>query len=101
MIIRVQFNATDRSFKTAFSATDQGFTPTFAALQRSPPESDSEYNGEYEVTPLVDKETTLLTAKKIMSRNVVVKQIPYYETSNESDGATVYIGEVEVNYGNQ
>jgi len=95
MIIRVQFSATDQRFKTTFSTTEQGFTPKFTALLRSPPEYDSEYNGEYEVTPRVDKDTTLLTAKKIMRRNVVVKQIPYYETSNESDGATVYIGEVE------
>lgn len=84
MIIRVQFNMTDQSFK-----------PTFEALQRSPPEYDSEYNGEYEVTPLVDKETTLPTANKIMARNVVVKQVPYFETSNNTGGETVYIGKVE------
>lgn len=95
MLIRVQFSTTDQRFKAAFSATDQSITPNFEALQRSPPEYDSEYNGEYEVTPLVDKETTLLTANKIMSRDVVVKQVPYFETSNNTGGETVYIGKVE------
>lgn len=84
MLIRVQFNITDQSFR-----------PTFANLQRSPPEYDNAYNGEYEVTPLVDKETTLPTANKIMTKDVVVKQVPYFETSNNTGGETVYIGKVE------
>lgn len=95
MIFQVQFGTTDKSFEIAFVTTDQSFTPTFAVLQRSPPSYDGYYDGEYEVTPLVNKETTLQTANKTMGRNVVVKRVPYFETSNDSDGETVYIGEVE------
>ena len=59
------------------------------------------YSGAYEVTPLANEEATLKTAQKFMDSNVVVKQIPYFETSNTADGETVYIGtEVDI-YGNQ
>ena len=34
------------------------------------------------------------------AKNITVEKIPYFETSNLSDGITAYIGsEVEVNYG--
>ena len=49
------------------------------------------YTGKYEVTPLANKDTTLETKSKIMSKNVHVLEIPYFEVSNES-GNTVYIG---------
>ncbi len=55
------------------------------------------YNGTYEVTPLANEETTLKTAQTFMDSDVTVKQIPYFQTSNTSDGETVYIGtEVEI-----
>lgn len=55
------------------------------------------YEGTYEITPLANEQTTLLTAQKFMTDNVAVKEIPYFETSNQSDGETVYIGtEVEI-----
>lgn len=50
------------------------------------------YNGAYEVTPLANEETVLNTAQTFMSGDVTVRQIPYYETSNETGGDTVYIG---------
>lgn len=52
------------------------------------------YVGPYEVTPLARKQTVLKTANKKMTGNVTVKEIPYWETSNES-GLTVYIGGTE------
>lgn len=96
MIIRVRFSTTDQSFKTSFNATDQSITPAFEALQHVTEQKEADrYTGEYDVTPLVDKETTLPTANKIMTKDVVVKQVPYFETSNDSGGITVYIGKVE------
>lgn len=54
------------------------------------------YDGNYEVTPLAFERTILNTKDKKMENNVVVKEIPYYETSNPSGGNTVYIaGQVE------
>lgn len=55
------------------------------------------YDGTYEVTPLADESTTLLTAQKFMDSNVVVNKVPYYETSNTDGGETVYIAtEVDI-----
>ena len=58
------------------------------------------YSGTYEVTPQAIGSTTLETAQTFVESDIVVKQIPYYQTSNDSGGDTVYIGtEVEI-YGN-
>lgn len=55
------------------------------------------YDGAYEVKPLAGESTTLQTARKYMTGDVVVSQIPYGETSNASGGETAYIGmEVEI-----
>lgn len=50
------------------------------------------YEGEYEVVSKIDWDETLDTAKKYLSRNIVVKAIPYAEVSNEYGGKTVTIG---------
>lgn len=49
------------------------------------------YRGSYEVTPLAFEKTTLYTDGRLMIADVVVKEVPYYETSNLSGGTTVYI----------
>lgn len=48
------------------------------------------YEGDYEVTPKVS-EQTLPTAEKLMSEDVTIKEIPYFEVGNNSGGDTVYI----------
>lgn len=48
------------------------------------------YEGEYEITPSVSRQE-LETKNRLLSDDIVVKEIPYYETSNES-GITIYIG---------
>lgn len=50
------------------------------------------YHGQYEVTPLPLVEQILQTRNKIVTDNIVVAPIPYYETSNEAGGYTVIIG---------
>lgn len=55
-----------------------------------PVETSDVYDGSYVVIPS-NREQMLETANKLMSKDVTVKEIPYYETSNES-GTTVYIG---------
>lgn len=52
----------------------------------------SDYDGGYDVTPLPFTETILQTSGKTLARDVVVEEIPYFETSNESGGYTVIIG---------
>ena len=54
--------------------------------------SDHEYfNGDYEVIPKIESQS-LETKDKIMSKDVLIKSIPYYEVSNPQGGNTVYIG---------
>lgn len=48
------------------------------------------YTGDYEVIPTSSVQT-LATNDKVMTDDVTVREIPYYETSNVS-GTTVYIG---------
>lgn len=56
-----------------------------------------EYEGEYTVLPLAFEETILPTKDTKLTKNIVVKEIPYYETSNTSGGNTVYIaGKIEI-----
>lgn len=49
------------------------------------------YEGVYEITPLLSAETVLPTNGLLMRDDVTVKEIPYYETTNQSGGTTVYI----------
>lgn len=56
------------------------------------------YEGRYIVTPMAYEEQVLETKGKKMEDNVVVKEVPYYETSNVDGGETVYIAG-EVTYG--
>lgn len=55
------------------------------------------YEGEYTIIPETTAQT-LPTAHKRMQDDLTVLAIPYYETTNETGGNTVYIGmEVEIN----
>lgn len=57
------------------------------------------YYGEYTVHSEAHEVQTLPTANKHLIKNITVEKIPYYETSNLSDGITIYIGderEVEI-----
>lgn len=61
-------------------------------LSSQPSDGYSLYTGDYEVTPKAYTQT-LETAGKLLTENIVVTAVPYYETSNNSDGLTVYIAE--------
>lgn len=54
------------------------------------------YSGEYEVVPNAFNTQVLPTANKVLKKDIVVQKVPYFETSNNYDGVTVYIAE-EVN----
>lgn len=51
------------------------------------------YIGAYEVTPKAWEEQVLETAHKMMTDDVTVFRVPYYETVNLFDGKTAYIAE--------
>lgn len=48
------------------------------------------YDGDYEVIPKAFNTQTLETADKLLKENIQVKEVPFFETSNDS-GTTVYI----------
>ena len=50
------------------------------------------YDGEYEVVPAAYSAQTLNTTNKLLTDDVTVTEVPYYETSNEF-GVTVYIAD--------
>ena len=50
------------------------------------------YNGEYNITPLAFEDIILNTKDKKLTDNIIVKEIPYYQTSNKENGYTVIIG---------
>lgn len=52
------------------------------------------YDGDYAVTPTATGQT-LNTKKKIMSDDVHIQPIPFFEVSNTSGGNTVYIGTLD------
>lgn len=57
------------------------------------------YEGAYTVHSAAHEAQELPTANKHLVKNITVEKIPYYETSNTSDGITIYIGddrEVEI-----
>lgn len=58
-----------------------------------------EYEGEYIVTPLAYQEQTLNTKDKLCTNDIVVKEVPIWETSNLSGGKTAYIAGGILEYG--
>ena len=72
---------------------DVGLPSVSASLNASElPPGTKVYDGTHVVTPLPYAEQELRTGATYVMQNIVVKKIPYFETSNEH-GLTVYIGE--------
>lgn len=49
------------------------------------------YAGSYEIVPKALESQTLETRNKVMKQDLVVKEVPYWETSNDANGKTAYI----------
>lgn len=54
------------------------------------PSELEQYTGPYEVVPKVNSQT-LSTARKMLRDDITVREVPYYEVSNQFGGNTVYI----------
>lgn len=50
------------------------------------------YDGEYKIIPRIFEEQVLPTSNRVLKEDVVVKEVPFYETGNDSGGITAYIG---------
>lgn len=56
------------------------------------------YSGDYKVIPKASGSQILNTANKVLKEDILVTEVPYWETSNESNGLTAYIAkEVDTN----
>lgn len=80
--------------KTGYSGTFEEFKEHFGAyLNTDGSLIDYDvYTGEYEVTALPNVEQILRTKNKLVTHDIVIEPIPYYETSNDAGGYTVVIG---------
>ena len=81
MNLEVRFQENNRSFKPVFGEVHTVTEYVGGEL----------YNGSYTITPGI-WEQKMATRSKIMTDDVTVKAIPYYEVSNPSGGNTVFIG---------
>lgn len=90
----VLFQLYEHAQLTGYSGSFPVFRSTFGAFLENSTNIDISqlYDGQYETTPLARVDQILRTANKVMLEDVVVKKIPYYETSNDAGGYTVIIG---------
>ena len=58
---------------------------------RKKSEEYESYDGEYRITPKAFQSQMLDTENKVLDRNIVVTEVPYYETGNSANGVTSYI----------
>ncbi len=79
--------STTESLKCVLTSSEQSLCGTISHSDDLPL-----YNGDYEITPQKDGDVTLETGGRGMRGDVVVRAIPYYETTNMSGGYTVIIG---------
>lgn len=49
------------------------------------------YSGDYKAVPKAFEAQALPTANKLLKEDIVIAEIPYFETENKSDGLTAYI----------
>jgi hypothetical protein len=91
MRMNVAFHKNDARFDVQFAQQPARFDTGFNNIQIVAERNVADlYAGSYEVTPEVDAQT-LSTAKKLMTEDLTVKAIPFFDVSNNSGGRTVYI----------
>ena len=91
MILNVKFSELSRKFGITFSSISKTFDANFGEVQTVTKYIGGDpYEGDYIVTPRV-VEQTMSTKDKVMTDDVTIKSIPFFNVSNESGGSTVYI----------
>ena len=78
--------------KVKFTEISQVFKATFGVVQPVTQYiGGEEYKGDYIITPKVEAQT-MPTKDKVLTEDVTIKSIPFFNVSNTSGGSTVYIG---------
>lgn len=91
MKFNVRFSEQSMRMNVQMNQSPSRFNAQFANLQKVTELKDADpYMGDYEITPKVDAQT-MPTAQKLMTQDVTIKAIPYFNVSNNSGGSTVYI----------
>ena len=94
MKINFTFSTLETEINGGFSQGDlKNFNIGFAEniIINAVPDGFSVYEGEYSVTPQITAQT-LETENKLMTDDLTIKAIPYFEVSNLAGGSTVTIG---------
>ena len=94
MNMAVNFRESDYKVKMAvsFQDADQKIKVKFGEIHEATKLIGGElYEGEYSVTPQTT-EQTLETAQKVLTDDVTIRSIPFFDVSNTSGGITVFIG---------
>lgn len=91
MKLDVRFSESVQGFVAKMGAIDHSFEAGFGQIQAVTEFVGGDpYQGEYVVTPKTDAQT-LPTKGKVMTDNVTVNEIPFFEVNNTSGGSTVFI----------
>lgn len=91
--IVVQMDVLENSnvYELAVDKTVNEFTLTLDTAVIAEITDVDKYEGDYIITPLAYESQILETKQKLCTENIVVKEVPKWETSNQSGGYTVYI----------
>lgn len=88
-----RFEESDQSFSAQLKEEEILLHPNFGEVQTVTKYIGGEpYDGSYEITPKIEKQT-MPTEGKVMVSDVTIHKIPYFEVSNNGGGNTVYIAD--------
>lgn len=92
MIINIKFNETKQKIDAKFTDNSEHFKANFGEFVTITKYVGGEaFEGDYTVIPKISPQI-MPTKEKVMINDVTIKAIPYYETSNLSNGKTIIIG---------
>ena len=91
MILNARFTETAQTLSAKFAGNAKTFSANMGEIQTITKYIGGEpFDGSYSITPKVTAQT-MPTKGKVMTDDVTVKAIPFFNVSNNSGGNTVYI----------
>lgn len=91
MTVRVKLTELSKNLHVSLNDNTKNITAKIGEVQTVTLSDGKEiYKGQYIVTPKIEQQA-LPTKNKILTEDVTVKSIPFFDVSNNSGGNTVYI----------
>lgn len=87
-----QLRACVQALYDAVCKVDEDAAAAIQAVADAKQDKLSVYDGVYEITPQAGTSVKLRTGQTCLDRDIIVKEIPYAEISNQSGGYTATIG---------